>query len=474
MSVDPTSQELTEVAAAIASRRTSSEDVVRACLERIAAWQPSRNCFLCIDGERALMVARQRDAEVAAGRIRGPLHGVPLGHKDMFYSANEISTGGSLIRKHWKSTTTATVLTRLNEAGAITLGALNMSEFAAGPTGHNVHYGHCRNAFSPDHIAGGSSSGSATAVAARLVYGSLGSDTGASIRVPASVNGVVGLKPTYGLVSRYGALPRSWSLDHIGPIARSPRDCAVLLGVIAGHDDKDSTSATSPLPEFCADLDTPIAGVRIGVARLSDLVRIDDEVAAAFDDAMRVFFSLGATLSSVSMPPLGTLFNVAETIIKCEAASLHRQWFREREHEYSKPVHNRIAAGFAIPATQYIDALRLRPLLTSEFMNHVFSHIDILALPVIPCSPPTIDETDIDEKGDAVITLVSKMTMLTRPFNLLGLPAISVPAGFDRTGLPIGLQLVGRPFREALLLQAASALLNETQYHKVEPTLSGV
>ena len=228
------------------------------------------------------------------------------------------------------------------------------------------------------------------------------------------------------------------------------------------------------MPDFCAGLDAPIAGLRIGTAQLDHLVQIEDDVAAAFANAVAAFTSLGAKLSPVSMPRLDTFFNVAETIIKCEAASLHRQWFHEREHEYSKPVHNRIAAGFAIPATQYIDALRLRPILTSEFVNQAFSHIDVLALPVIPFSPPAIDETDIDERGDAVIALVSKMTMLTRPFNLLGLPAISIPAGFGKSGLPIGLQLVGRPFREATLLQAATAFLNETRYHQIAPPLNGV
>ncbi len=471
MTSDPTTLSLSGIAAAIARRRITSEDVVDQCLARIEKWQPSRNCFIRVEPERARAIARERDREIAAGYVRGPLHGVPIANKDLFYVRGEECTGGSRIRRGWKPDVTATVIEKLEEAGAVSLGVLNMSEFAAGPTGHNAHYGHCRNAFSPDHIAGGSSSGSGTAVAARLVYGSLGSDTGASIRVPASVNGVLGLKPTYGRVSRYGAVPRSWSLDHIGPLARTPLDCALLLQAIAGRDERDSTTSTAPVPDFSSGIGAPIAGIRIGVAGLTDIVALDDEVQSALEEARRVLAGLGTSIRAVQLPALDTYFSVAEIIIKCEAASLHRPWFSAREADYAKQVHSRIGAGYLIPATKYIDALRLRPLMTAEFTEAVMEDIDVLLLPTLPFPVPTIAESDLDSSGPEVIALVGRMTRLTRPFNLFGLPALSMPGGFSKGGLPIGLQLVARPFQEALLLQTAHAILQETRHHEAMPCL---
>jgi aspartyl-tRNA(Asn)/glutamyl-tRNA(Gln) amidotransferase subunit A len=474
MNQDPTTLSLSDIAAAIAQRRITSEAVVDHCLARIEAWQPSRNCFIRIAADAARAAARERDRETAAGYSRGPLHGVPIANKDMFYVHGEECTGGSLIRRGWQATFTSTVAERLESAGAVRLGTLNMAEFAAGPTGHNAHYGHCRNAFSVEHISGGSSSGSGTAVAARLIYGSLGSDTGGSIRIPASVNGVVGLKPTYGRVSRYGALPRSWSLDHIGPIARTPRDCAILLNVIAGHDERDSTSATGPVPDFSAGLDAPIKGLRIGIADLTGLIDIDAEIGSAIEEARRVLAALGAAIVPVTLPRLDSYFSAAETIIKCESASMHRPWCVERAQDYSRQVHNRIGAGYIIPATQYIDALRLRPLMTAEFTQSVMGDIDVLLMPTLPFTAPTIAASDLDASGPEVISLVGRMTMLTRPFNLFGLPVVNTPGGFSRNGVPIGLQFIARPFQESLLLRTATALLKETRHHEAIPKLHGV
>ena len=250
MTTDLALLDLSEAAERVAAGAISSVALTEACLARAEAWQASRNCFIRIDGEAALEAARECDRELKRGHRRGPLHGVPLAHKDMFYRAGKVSTGGSRILQDQVATTTATVLQRLDAAGAIEIGVLNMSEFAAGPTGHNIHFGHCRNAFNAAHIPGGSSSGSAVAVAARAVFGALGSDTGASIRLPAAYNGVVGLKPTYGRVSRHGAMPRSWSMDHVGPFGRTARDCALLLQVIAGHDPNDATSSAQPVPDY--------------------------------------------------------------------------------------------------------------------------------------------------------------------------------------------------------------------------------
>src|SRR5256714_8586528 len=254
MKADLALLDLSEAAASVADGAVSSEALTEACLAQAETWHAGRNCFIRIDADAAMQAARECDRELKSGHRRGPLHGVPLAHKDMFYRAGKVSTGGSRILQDQVATTTATVLQRLDAAGAIQIGVLNMSEFAAGPTGHNVHFGHCRNAFNAAHIPGGSSSGSAVAVAARAVYGALGSDTGASIRLPAAYNGVVGLKPTYGRVSRHGAMPRSWSFDHVGPLGRTARDCALLLHIIAGQDPNDATTSVRAVPGYLSEL----------------------------------------------------------------------------------------------------------------------------------------------------------------------------------------------------------------------------
>ncbi|HEX7124609.1 MAG TPA: amidase [Thermodesulfobacteriota bacterium] len=465
--------DLSEVAAAIAEGRTTAVAATEACLARIEAWQPALNCFIAIDREGALAAAAARDAELARGYRRGPLHGVPLAHKDMFLRKGRVSTGGSLILRDAVAATTSTLMERLDGAGAVEVGRLNMSEFAAGPTGHNVHYGHCRNAFDRAHIAGGSSSGSGAAVAARLVYGALGSDTGASVRLPAAANGVVGLKPTYGRVTRHGAIARSWSLDHVGPIARTARDCALLLQVIAGPDPRDPTTSHRPVGDLLAPMeDTSLAGIRIGVPGDAIAGAIDPEVASALEASLRVLEKLGAGVRVVPLPDLTALFHVAETIIKCEAAAMHRPWLEARPQDYGKHVRLRIEAGFHIPATQYIDALRLRATMTERFLAETMAEVDLLHLPVLPIPVPTLEETDVDGAGgEAVVAVVGRITAFTRPFNLLGLPAVSVPCGFCRKGLPIAYQLVGRPFAEALLLRVVNAYQQATDHHRKVPVL---
>lgn len=472
MSHDLTQLSLTEVAEAIASGKTSSVEVTRACLDRIEQWQPSRNCFIRIDHEAALAQASECDRQLASGqRSVGRLHGVPLAHKDMFYRASQVSTGDTEIRRDWVATGNATVLSRLDAAGAIQIGTLNMSEFAAGPTGHNMHYGHCRNAHDWQYMAGGSSSGFGVAVGARLVFGALGSDTGGSIRVPAAANGVLGLKPPYGRVSRHGVMPRAWSLDHVGILARTAADCALMLRVIAGPDRSDSTASRRAVPDFAAMLSPSIKGVRIGVPDVSALGPVDDQVGAALEQSLKMLERLGAVVVPVPFGDMRTVFHIAETIIKCEAASMHQAWLEKRPQDYSHQVRSRLEVGLLIPATQYIDALRLRKHLTAEFVNTTMREIDVLHLPVMSFPVPTVDESKVDGAGEAVRTLVGRITSLTRPMNLFGLPALSVPCGFCRNGLPIGFQLVGHAFQEGALLHVAHAFQQATDHHLKQPLL---
>lgn len=469
---DWTSQDLTAVAAAIADGRVSSVEVTDACLARIDAWQPVLNAFIRLDRDSALATARERDRERAAGRLRGPLHGVPLAHKDMFYRHGKVSTGGSAIRRDWIADRTATAMARLDASGAIDLGTLNMAEFAAGPTGHNVHFGDCRNPWDPARVTGGSSSGSAASVAARLAFGALGSDTGGSIRMPASICGVVGMKATYGRVSRYGALPRAWSMDHIGPLTRSVVDNARLLSIVAGADQNDSSTIAQPVPDYEAALDRPVGGLRIGVPADAALDGVDGAVLAAMAQARRELERLGLRATTVAMPDLRPLFDIAETITKSEAAAMHRAWLETRPQDYSNQVRWRIEAGFLIPATQYIDALRLRTHHTATFLATTMDGIDALLLPAMAFATPTRAETDVERQpGATALAILAGFSRFTRPFNLLGLPALSLPCGFDARRLPIGLQLIGRPFTEAMLYAIGHAYQAVTDHHRAAPML---
>ena len=463
--------DLTAIADAIAEGRTTSVAATEACLARIEAWQPRTNAFLRVYREKALAQAKAMDAELSAGRRRGPLHGVPMAHKDMYYREGEVSTGGSAIRRDWVAPVTATVLDKLDAAGVVELGFLNMAEFAAGPTGHNVHHGHCRNPWDQSRVTGGSSSGSGASVAARMVYGALGSDTGGSIRLPAAACGVVGMKATYGRVSRAGAVARSWSLDHVGPLTRTVRDNARMLSVIAGHDPDDSTTSDKPVPDYEALLDGGVAGLRIGLALPKDgLAPLDPQIGAAIQAAADALGRLGAKVSNITLPDFTALYRAAEVMVKCEAAAMHRPWMEKTPELYANQVRTRMEAGFFIPATQYIDALRLRAHFVKEFLSTAMNGVDAVLLPAIPFPLPTIEETDTETKGGpAVLKMVAGFTGLTRPFNTLGIPALSVPCGFDTNGAPIGLQLVGRPFDEAMLYRIGHAYQGATDHHLKVP-----
>ena len=464
-------EDLTAIADAIAAGRITSVEATEACLVRIEIWQPRTNAFLRLYAEKALEQARAMDRELAAGKRRGPLHGVPMAHKDMYYRKGELSTGGSAIRRDWVAPVTATALQKLDAAGVVELGFLNMAEFAAGPTGHNVHHGHCRNPWDSSRVTGGSSSGSGASVAARMVYGALGSDTGGSIRLPAAACGVVGMKATYGRVSRAGAVARSWSLDHVGPLTRTVRDNARMLGILAGHDPDDSTTSEKPVPDYEALLEGGVSGLKIGLALPNDgPVALDAQVGAAVQAAADALGRLGAQVTTATLPDFTALYRAAEVMVKCEAAAMHRPWMEETPELYANQVRTRMEAGFFIPATHYIDALRLRAHFVKEFLALAMDGVDAVLLSAIPFPIPTIEETDTETKGGpAVLKMVAGFTGLTRPFNTLGLPALSVPCGFDTNGAPIGLQLIGRPFDEALLYRVGHAYQGATEHHRRVP-----
>ncbi len=461
---------LIEAATAVRRRKVSSVELTRACLEQARRVQPKLNCFIAIEEEDALKAARRADRLLARGARVGPLHGVPLAHKDMYYRAGKVSTCGSKILKDYRPAVTATVIERLECAGAIWLGNLNMSEFAANPTGHNDHWGHCRNPWNPEHITGGSSSGSGSAVGARACFGALGSDTGGSIRLPAAACGVVGLKPTHGRVSRYGVMPRSWSQDTVGPLARTVADCARVMRVIAGADPKDTTCSTQPVPNYEKALDGPIKGLRIGLPTNFYYEGTTEDVRRLMETSLAVLSSLGARVVEVEVPDPALLFQLSNAVTISEAAVIHGRWIRERPQDYSMYVRSRIEPGLSIPATAYLEAQNLRTRYLDEFMRTVFSKVDVMHTPVMVLPPPTIAETEPRMAGD-VQAVVGRISRNTRPTSYLGLPGLSVPAGFSGKGLPVAFQLCGPPFSEALLFKVAHLYQRETDWHARVPDL---
>jgi len=459
---------LAEVAAGIRRKKFSSLEATQACIAQAERIQPRINCFIALEAEEALKGARRADRAIKRGARLGALHGVPLAHKDMYYRAGMISTGGSKILRDYRPAVTATVVERLYGAGAVWLGRLNMAEFAANPTGHNEHWGHCRNPWNPDHITGGSSSGSGAALAARACFGSLGSDTGGSVRGPAAFCGVTGLKPTYGRVSRFGILPRAWSLDCVGPLARTAADCARLLRVIAGQDARDATSSAESVPNYERELTRGVKGLRIGVPSSYFYDGATAEVKTAMRTSLDVFRSLGARVIEVSPPDAGRLLALGTLINQSEASAIHARWMQSRPEDYSVVFRGRVEAGYFIPATRYLEAIMLRGRLLDEFVQRVFTKVDLLHTPVTPMPAPSIAATDAKTAGD-VLRLLSAVTRNMRPLSYLGIPAASVPAGFSTSGLPLSMQLAARPFGEDLILRAAHAYQSVTDWHTRVP-----
>jgi aspartyl-tRNA(Asn)/glutamyl-tRNA(Gln) amidotransferase subunit A len=466
----PASLSLTEVATAIAQKKLSSREVTQSCLDRIAQWQPHLNAFMAIEAEEALAAADKADAALAKGASRGALHGVPLAHKDMYYDVGKVVTCGSRIRRDFVATTTSTALQRLKDSGTIRLGSLQMAEFAYGPTGHNSHYGPVHNPWAIDHITGGSSSGSGAAVAARLTFAALGSDTGGSIRMPAHFCGVTGLKTTVGRVSRAGAMPLSQSLDTVGPLARSAEDCALLLGLMAGADPGDLTAIAGPLPDYSAATRQSIKGLTLGVPTAFYVDDLDSEVARILDETVAVLKHEGANIVAVELPDQRQLTAACQLVLAVEAAAFHKRWMIERPQDYGPQVLMRLQNGLAIPGVAYLEAMRWRGPALSAHLAAV-AGVDAVIAPVAPVAAPTIADSDVGNSPDAE-AVIQRLTRFTRPVNYLGLPSLAIPSGFTKSGLPVAMQLVGRSFDETTLLRIGAAFQRATDFHNQVPKLA--
>ena len=460
---------IAELEPLIREGKLSPVELTQACRERIKALDGRLHSFITVLGDSALEEAAVAEKAIAAGDYKGPLHGIPIGLKDLYYTKGVRTTAGSRILADFVPEEDATSVALLKEAGGIMLGKTNMNEFAYGATGVNHHYDTPRNPWDLECLPGGSSSGSGVAVMAGLVPAATGSDTGGSVRIPSSICGIVGIKPTYGRISKYGLVPLAWSLDHPGPMARSVEDCAILLQAMAGHDPKDASSSDAPVSDYRAGLRRDVRGLRAGLPKEMFFEELQDGVRRVVEQAIGVLEGLGIAVEEISLPEVHDAASITAGILGGEATSYHQQWLRERPQDYDPQVLSRLEAHLFVPAVDYIRAQQARTRFAQR-IREVMERVDILVTPTEPMSVPRIGETTMVLNGESRPTQ-GLLTLFTRVFNAVGTPAISVPCGFDQRGTPVGLQIAGRAFDEATVLQVAYAYEQATEWHTLRPKL---
>jgi len=455
----------------IRSRQISPVEVAEAYLDRIQATDAQLRAYITVTAERARVAARAAENEIAAGGWRGPFHGIPVALKDLCYTKGILTTGGSKIFAEFLPEFDCTVWARLHQAGAVLLGKLNLHEFAAGATTTNPHFGICRNPYNLERVPGGSSGGSAAAIVARSAAATIGSDTGGSIRIPAAFCGCVGMKQTWSRVSRYGVMPLADSLDHAGPITRSVRDAALMLQVIAGQDPNDPTSSREPVPDFSSGIGRNLKGTRVGV--IKQLVEgVSGEVSLSFQAALIKLRDLGAAVEEVSIPSIEQAPAIATTIMFAEAAEFHEDWIRTRPQDYGHDVRRTLEAGMLTPAMYYVRAQRARAVVLAQTLAALEDRIVLIA-PTAAIPAPRIDifhpESALSRRADTLasgrtlspsgeqVNLVSAVLRFTAPFNITGQPALALPIGLSAEGLPLSMQVIGRPFDEVSVFQVAAA-----------------
>ncbi|GIX49532.1 MAG: glutamyl-tRNA(Gln) amidotransferase subunit A [Candidatus Tectimicrobiota bacterium] len=453
---------IAELAPRLARRELSPVEVTEAVLARIEQYNDVLKAYITVTADSARHAARAAEAAILAGHYLGPLHGIPVAVKDLFATRGVRTTFGSPLFADWVPDFDAAAVERLKRAGAVIVGKTNLHELAFGTTSANPHFGAVRNPWQTQCHPGGSSGGSAAAVAAGLAFGALGSDTGASIRQPAACCGIVGLKPTYGLVSKFGALPLSWSMDHVGPMTRTVADAALLLQVLAGYDSRDATSVACSVPDYTAALQPDLRGLRLGVARDFFFAECDPEVVAAVEAALPVLRELGAAVEEVVLPDMAAARAAGTVILFAEAAAYHAANLRQRPQAFSDEVRALLEMGQFYTAVQYVQAQRLRRQLTAATCQ-ALAGFDAVVMPTAP-----LPATPIAPEVPGHAALRPRNTL---PFDFTGLPALSVPCGLTRAGLPVGLQIVGKPFAEATVLRVAYAYEQATPWHRQRPPL---
>jgi aspartyl-tRNA(Asn)/glutamyl-tRNA(Gln) amidotransferase subunit A len=463
---DPHWLSAAEATRAFAARQLSPVELLRALLARIERLDPGLNVFIHLDTDGAMVAARAAEQEIAAGRLRGPLHGVPVGIKDIIDVAGLPTTCHSRILLDNVPQADATVVARLRQAGAVIVGKLATHEFALGGPSFDLPFPPARNPWNRDHHPGGSSSGAGAGVAAGLFPAALGSDTGGSVRNPASACGIVGLKPTYGLVSRRGVFPLAYTLDHVGPLTRTVADAALLLDALAGHDPADPASAPAGARHFGRDLLRGIRDLRVGFVRHfheTDLPA-HPEVTAALEDAARVLQAEGADVRTVTLPSLNEFVAVNRVLLSAEAFSVHASWLRERPGDYGQLTRRRLLAGAFLSAADYVGAQRRRAQMIAA-VNDVFRDVDALVCASSLDPPSRLD--------DPVETARTYPRHARTPFNVTGHPALAMMSGLSSGGLPLSVQFVGRYFEDATVLRVAAAYERGTAWHRMHPPVGG-
>ena len=461
---------LTDLVGLIQRREVSPVEVVDATLARIAAVNGRLSAYISVFEEQALQVARAAEMLMMAGHDLGPLHGVPIALKDNVATRGQRTTAGSKILADWRPAHDATITSRLRRAGAVIVGKLNMHEFAWGGTSDNPHYGAVRNPWNTDRFPAGSSGGSGAAVAARACHGAIGTDTGGSIRLPAAVNGIVGLRPTYGRVSNHGIVPLAWSMDTAGPMARTVADCALMFGVLAGHDPADPASAPVATHDYLSGLDDGVAGLRIGVVSDYFFRHLQPPVHAAVLAALKTLEAAGAVVVEVPIANIHGNISAQLTIESAEPSAYHQRWLRERPQDYGADVRTLLEVGEMQLATHYLQAQRYRALLRNEFLE-AFKRVDLFLCPTLPFTATPVGATTVVIENGVEEDMLSAIMQYTGVPSLAGLPALAVPCGFDADGLPIGMQLIGKPFDEATLFRVGAAYQALTDFHLQAPVL---
>ncbi|MBB6735400.1 amidase [Cohnella zeiphila] len=449
-----------ELSGRIRSREISPVELAEQAVARIEQVNPSLNAFVTVTAELAMEQAKQAEQELMKGNYKGPLHGIPIVHKDLYYTKGIRTTASSKILKDFVPDYDSTAVAKLAEAGTVLLGKVQTHEFASGTTTNSVHFGPCRNPWNLERVPGGSSGGTGAAVASGIAYMGTGSDTGGSIRIPAACCGVVGMKPTYGRVSRYGIVPMGWSLDHAGPLTRSVLDASLSLDAMSGFDPKDESTVNLPAPGLKMEYAESLKGVRIGIPTRYYYDNVEADVLTAVQAAIAKFKELGAEVVEVELSKIGYARSAASAILMGELVAYHEPWLESRPEDYGADVRMMLESGRNLPASTYLQAQRARHLVVQDFLD-ALSGVDVLLTPATPLTAPTAED----------FSRTLRLAEFTMPTNLTGLPSLSMPCGFSPEGMPVNLQLIGRPFDEATVLGIGYGYECNTEWHLRHPEL---
>ncbi|TMD09096.1 MAG: Asp-tRNA(Asn)/Glu-tRNA(Gln) amidotransferase subunit GatA [Chloroflexi bacterium] len=461
---------LLEAAQLVEHRKVSPVELTDTVLKQIERAEPKINAFITVLAEQARAVAKAHEDMISAGYYLGPLHGIPIALKDNLYTKGVRSTAGSKVLGDFVPEEDATVTARLKSAGAIIVGKTNMHEFAWGGTTDNPHYGPTRNPWDPRRFPAGSSGGSGAAVAARECFGAIGTDTGGSIRLPAAVNGVTGIRPTIGRVSNFNIVPLAWSMDTAGPMTRTVADCATMFNFIAGHDPKDEASARIPVSDYTAQLNRGVKGIRIGIVPDYFFTHLQPPVHDAVRGALRVLEGQKAEVVEVEIANIHGNISAQLTIESAEPSTYHQHWLRTRPQDYGDDVRVLLEVGEMLLATHYLQAQRYRTLLRHEFVE-AFEHVDVFICPTLPFVATPVGDMKVVIEGGKEEDMLSAIMQYTGVPSLTGLPSMSVPCGFSPDGLPIGMQIIGKPFDEATIFRVGHAYQQATDWHTRAPNL---